>query len=109
MVSQSLSKNDSWVNFARLIQRHPLIRRTLWQRQHGRCQVCEKELKLERFSIHHQDYDHTCKTARRVQIKGCRGLVPRCHDCHLSDLEACTDRLVALCRLCHRRLHAPFR
>jgi len=109
MTSLQSTEQKARLNFTRLVQRHPFIRRYLWQRQRGLCEFCGKIMKPDRFSIHHQSYDRSCHTSRRVQFRGCRGQVPPCHECPQTDLESCTVLLLALCRLCHRRLHAPFR
>lgn len=94
----------SWVRFALMAQKHPLMKNFVFEENRGVCAFCGEELrkgvKGQRFVLHHIDYFHRCSFTNPNNTRS----MPECHKCLNQNAEAfrlCANRLVPAHYKCH--------
>ncbi|WP_156675867.1 hypothetical protein [Pseudomonas sp. Leaf58] len=107
--AEKLGRDQYWINFARRIQHHPVVKQQLMANQGGRCPVCARGVALT-DTVHHVSYLRRCVYTHQVEFSAATPkrpnktvTAPPCEGC--PQLEQCARLLVLVHDKCHHLIH----
>lgn len=108
------NNSQEWQNFANGCMHNAFVCEYLRTQTRGRCEICNmrirKDTPRERINIHHDTYDHVCKTPDRIYQDGHH--VPDCEHCSKTTpdkFKECMSHLHFMHSGCHAILHGHSR
>jgi hypothetical protein len=106
---EKMGRDQFWINFARKIQHHPVVKLRLMANQAGRCPVCSRGVGLT-DTVHHVSYLRRCIHTHEVEFSSPTPkrpnktvMAPPCEGC--PQLDQCARLLALVHDKCHHLIH----